>query len=238
MAAAAVDHTAEWKVPTSQDGWVLSHDALRLDMDDMSRLLEALYQQAESGRAVEQWQVDAAAEAWRYHAHMLTVHHESEEELYFPLMRTRFDVPAKQSADHEAICGLIEECGAHFAALAKAPDAATQAQELAATKAAFGRFHHLCAEHYLEEEQVTLPLIRKYFAPEEVTPTAKKISKMYGLLDMGNYLRPMTPEQRTAWMTRVRMPFFVQWLMSLQVTRYHKAVVGPLENAIDTAQGK
>lgn len=30
----------------------------------------------------------------------------------------------------------------------------------------------------------------------------------------------MTPEHRTAWMTRVRMPTPVQWIMFLQVMRY------------------
>ena len=33
--------------------------------------------------------------------------------------------------------------------------------------------------------QDTLPLIRRHFTPEEVRPTAKKISKAYGLMDMG-----------------------------------------------------
>lgn len=29
-------------------------------------------------------------------------------ELYFPLLRTRFEVPAKQSADHRRIVGLMQ----------------------------------------------------------------------------------------------------------------------------------
>jgi len=33
--------------------------------------------------------------------------------------------------------------------------------------------------------QDTLPLIRRHFTPEEVRPTAKHISKAYGLMDMG-----------------------------------------------------
>lgn len=36
--------------------------------------------------------------------------------------------------------------------------------------------------------QETLPLIREQFAPDEVTPTARKMAKMYGLLDMGGCL--------------------------------------------------
>lgn len=78
MAEAPVDHTAEWVVPASDDGerfpcggsvfgfelsfhasrflpgstlragWVLSHDALRLDLADLARLLDALAAQVRS----------------------------------------------------------------------------------------------------------------------------------------------------------------------------------------------
>lgn len=37
--------------------------------------------------------------------------------------------------------------------------------------------------------QDTLPLIRRHFTPEEVRPTAKQISKAYGLMDMGEMER-------------------------------------------------
>lgn len=35
-------------------------------------------------------------------------HHDTEEQLYFPLLRTRFAVPDKQSADHERILQLMQ----------------------------------------------------------------------------------------------------------------------------------
>ena len=73
------------------------------------------------------------------------------------------------------------------------------------------RWRQLCQAGCLDEEQVdacrlfawtkptcraarpappqeTLPLIRRHFAPEEVRPTAKQISKAYGLLDMGGWV--------------------------------------------------
>lgn len=159
-------------------------------------------------------------------------------ELYFPLLRTRFEVPAKQSADHRRIVGLMQECCARVAALRGAVAAADAATELEALQAPFGQLRRLCEEHFREEEAQTLPLIRANFAPEEVTPTAKQIAKAYALLDMGNYLRPMTPAQRTAWMSRVGMPFFVQWIMLLQVWRYDRAVVQPLERAVQQARGQ
>ena len=49
----------------------------------------------------------------------------------------------------------------------------------------FARFKRLCEEHFREEEEVTLPALRRHFTPSEVQPVAKKISKMYSLLDMG-----------------------------------------------------
>jgi hypothetical protein len=49
----------------------------------------------------------------------------------------------------------------------------------------FGRFRDLCERHFNEEEEVTLPQLRHHFCPAEVQPVAKKISKMFTLLDMG-----------------------------------------------------
>ena len=49
----------------------------------------------------------------------------------------------------------------------------------------FAQFKRLCEEHFREEEEVTLPALRHHFTPAEVQPVAKKISKMYSLLDMG-----------------------------------------------------
>lgn len=232
---AAADHAAEWKVPPSEDGWVLSHDALRLDLQDMQRLLDSLSSQAAAGRPLQPWQLKAALHAWRYHEHMLRVHHQTEEELYFPLLRTRFEVPQKQSADHEGILKLMQACSAGFDAAAQAFDTAAAAKAVESLRQQFGQFRRLCEAHYREEEVETLPLIRRHFTPDEIRPTAKKISKAYGLLDMGNYLRPMTPEQRTAWMTRVGMPWAVQWLMALQVWRYQRAVVQSVEKAVQQA---
>lgn len=58
---------------------MLSHDALRLDLADLQRLLDALAAQVAAGRPLKKWQLEAAQGAWRYHQHMLTVHHDTEE---------------------------------------------------------------------------------------------------------------------------------------------------------------
>ena len=58
---------------------MLSHDALRLDLADLQRLLDALAAQVAAGRPLKKWQLEAAQGAWRYHQHMLMVHHDTEE---------------------------------------------------------------------------------------------------------------------------------------------------------------
>ena len=58
---------------------MLSHDALRLDLEDFGRLLSALRAQLAAGRPVEAWQADAVRRFWRHALHMLVVHHDSEE---------------------------------------------------------------------------------------------------------------------------------------------------------------
>ncbi|KAL4443791.1 hypothetical protein ABPG75_011528 [Micractinium tetrahymenae] len=236
---ASASHAAEWRVPPEQDGWVLSHDALRLDLADLQRLLDALAAQAAAGRPLQRAQVEAAAAAWRYFEHMLGVHHDTEEELYFPLLRTRFEVPQKQSADHRRILGLMQECDAKITAVQGVRAAADAAVQMEALRASFSQLRQLCEQHFREEEAETLPLIRAHFAPAEVTPTAKKIAKAYALLDMGNYLRPMTPAQRTAWMSRVGMPFFIQWLMLLQVWRYERTTgLGARKRRVTSPPGR
>lgn len=58
---------------------MLSHNALRLDLEDFSRLLAALEAQLVAGRPVEAWQAAAIRRYWEQAVHMLVVHHDSEE---------------------------------------------------------------------------------------------------------------------------------------------------------------
>ncbi|GAB4820685.1 hypothetical protein N2152v2_007731 [Parachlorella kessleri] len=229
-------HQADWVLPAENDGWVLSHNALRLDLKDFDRLLVALRSQLAAGKPLEAWQADAIRRYWKQAVHMLVVHHDSEEELYFPLMRTKFPVDAHQTSDHVKIVKQVEGVGQDLEALLTAQGVEGQLTHFRPLQDDFARFKQLCEEHFREEEEVTLPALRHHFTPAEVQPVAKKISKMYSLLDMGNYLRPMSHEERVAWMTRVKMPTFVQWLMLAQCRRYDRNVMRPFEAAIKGEQ--
>lgn len=73
-------HVSRTHPPPGQPaGWVLSHDALRLDMADFASFLEALVPRLEAGRSLQPAQATAVRRCWDQFCHMLTVHHDSEE---------------------------------------------------------------------------------------------------------------------------------------------------------------
>lgn len=60
-------------------GWVLSHNARRLDLADFQRLLDALAAQVATGRPLERWQLKVAQRAWYFQQRLLRVSNYSHE---------------------------------------------------------------------------------------------------------------------------------------------------------------
>lgn len=86
-----------WKNPASEDGWVLSHNAIRQDLRDFDAVLTTLCAQQSPLTA---WQLSTVTKYWNCIEHQVTHHHDDEERLFMPLMETRFQVPPKMGADH------------------------------------------------------------------------------------------------------------------------------------------
>jgi hemerythrin-like domain-containing protein len=86
-----------WPQTGDRDGWVLEHNAIRLDMRDYARALATCIEQ---GGNLTPWQVDILQSNWsRFNAQIHT-HHDIEEKLFFPFMNTKVKLPQKMSADH------------------------------------------------------------------------------------------------------------------------------------------
>merc|ERR1712066_839886 len=56
------DKTDLWKHPESNDGWVLAHNAVRFEIGEMKRVVEAL-----STKILEEWEVMAVKAWWSGH---------------------------------------------------------------------------------------------------------------------------------------------------------------------------
>jgi hypothetical protein len=90
----------KWPQPAHRDGWVLAHNAIRLDMRDFANAIATCVSQ---GGNLTPWQVDVIQNTWKAFEHQVHHHHDNEERLFFPFMATRVTLPPKMSADHKVM---------------------------------------------------------------------------------------------------------------------------------------
>jgi Hemerythrin HHE cation binding domain len=86
-----------WPQPGDRDGWVLEHNAIRLDMRDLANAIATCIGQ---GGNLTPWQVDILQSNWLRFNTQIHMHHDIEEKLFFPFMNTKVTLPPKMSADH------------------------------------------------------------------------------------------------------------------------------------------
>merc|ERR1712110_598539 len=89
------DKTVLWTTPEAHDGWVHAHNAIRFEIGEMKRMLEAL-----GTLTLVEWQVRAVQAWWANHAIHVHEHHKNEDDIFNPVLRTRVVYPAKLEADH------------------------------------------------------------------------------------------------------------------------------------------
>lgn len=66
-----------WPRSSSEDGWVMSHEAIRLDLRDMKAAVESLKKQAATN-GLQRWQVSGLQEMVREFNRQVTNHHNQE----------------------------------------------------------------------------------------------------------------------------------------------------------------
>ncbi|KAG2489354.1 hypothetical protein HYH03_012184 [Edaphochlamys debaryana] len=228
MQAAGIESQAElerilapnkaWPHPAHQDGWKLSHDAIRRDMDALLSGLERTRALVESGRALEAWQVAHMQLLVKDMYHNVHAHHDHEEEIFFPWMESRVVVPPKMSSDHKTLMALLDRT--RDLAAAMRPGSAQGCKSLVSDLlSTFSTLRAHMRQHLEEEEIVGLPLMRKHFTAAELEVCEKKIVADLKPSDMAFFLRPMDMPTKRATMTRFGIPRLVQTLVLLPAVR-------------------
>ncbi|KAG2489353.1 hypothetical protein HYH03_012183 [Edaphochlamys debaryana] len=213
----AADGT-RWKHSGCQDGWKLSHDAIRRDMDALLSGLERTRALVESGRALEAWQVAHMQLLVKDMYHNVHAHHDHEEEIFFPWMESRVVVPPKMSSDHKTLMALLDRT--RDLAAAMRPGSAQGCKSLVSDLlSTFSTLRAHMRQHLEEEEIVGLPLMRKHFTAAELEVCEKKIVADLKPSDMAFFLRPMDMPTKRATMTRFGIPRLVQTLVLLPAVR-------------------
>lgn len=172
--------TELWKYSLAEDGWTMSHNAIRLDMADTQEILERI----KAAPSVDEWEWTELLQWWDRVRENIQQHHDHEERIFFPMIRSRVELPPKLSSDHATLIERMTALSATVASMcgAKEFDATCldQLKALAETM----------LPHLLEEEADTLPLMREHFKPGEVTKRAiNPMIKEFAWLELPHFYR-------------------------------------------------
>ena len=174
------DKESLWKQPASHDGWVHAHNAVRFEIGEMKRVVEALHAKG----PLAAWQVAAVQAWWKGHAVHIHEHHANEDDIMNPVLRTRIVYPEKLEADHVQLVAAMDAIEKHVAALA--PGAT-----LAGLRILWLHYETIMLPHLFEEEQVGLPLARAYFTPNEIEKVTSEFLKKGDPVSLGSFVHVM-----------------------------------------------
>eukprot|EP01083_Nonionella_stella_P017121 47850_1 len=195
------DKSSTWTSPVEQDGWVHAHNALRGEIKDISLCLQSVSKKFPND--IPSWTSESIKTMWSLHKEHIISHHDNEDKIMTPFMKKRIKLPDKLESDHTIILTLIDAVTA----------AANNLEELGSfhrITSAFDSYAAALLPHLLEEERISLPLLRAYFSPREVKPQVMKINKRITDNEGGSFVHYMGEENfRNGFMKQEGIPFFV-----------------------------
>jgi hemerythrin-like domain-containing protein len=191
-------NTLTWEtLPTEKDGWVRSHNALRLDMKDLSESMALMHAEAKSSGQIDAAKTDALLKFWNHFVEELHEHHDGEEKIFFPNLAKRVQLPPKLSASHATLEQLLSDAGVkakHLPTLAAAKDISVYQTVLAELLLQLQALQRLTEEHFDEEEQEGIPLMRQHFTRAEVMVWVNEMVRKLPWYSLPHMLRPFPGE--------------------------------------------
>ena len=93
----APDKEATYTYPMEKDGWMHSHNALRMEMSTIKQTLQAVQGR---GQGLEMWEITAIEKIIKtVHVEHIEAHHKNEDDYFVPELRKRFYYPEQVSLD-------------------------------------------------------------------------------------------------------------------------------------------
>mmetsp|Transcript_20007 Transcript_20007/g.29966 ORF Transcript_20007/g.29966 Transcript_20007/m.29966 type:complete len:237 (+) Transcript_20007:59-769(+) len=219
--------------PEKEDGWVMSHDALRRNMNDFVKAMKNVEEKKDN-----EWMIGSLMKWWPFFVKLVEAHHDHEESIFFPWMSERVKLPQKFSADHKELLERMEKSGDSLTKLAESKEKSKELIE--DVQKTFKSLKDVMEEHLLEEEKIGLPLLRKHFKPSEVQKIeSDKIIPTLKWWDTGNHIQPLDDEGKSLWMKRVGIPWIIQKLVIWpQVRKYERECALLINQVIDPSLRK
>lgn len=206
------DKESLWKYPAEKDGWVLAHNMIRKEVNDLIAGMETVH--SKFSNSTPEWAVNSIKALWTHHYDVLIDHHRNEEEIMNPFIKTRVNFPDKFEADHEVLMKKMNDVNDGVQKLTAGDSLDNLINLMKVYKTTM--FPHL-----EEEELVGLPLLRAYFTPVEVKEKVAEIIKTTGPGELGSMIDSMGIEYfRSVFMPQEGIPFFV-WFLKFRSDHNH-----------------
>jgi len=198
----------EWNpIPVKYDGWMMSHNALRLDQEDLKRITDEVLARRIDEGSTQPW-MGANLEVWFEECYRtIHEHHEHEEKIFFPEMAKLVPggVPSKMSADHKTLMDLLNRSKIDVGVLTSLIKNSAPKEEMEAARAkasaSLQAFDQEMRQHLREEEVVGIPLYRANVSIKQHKVIEKQILKDLTPFDLGWFLRPVQDEsEKRMWM--------------------------------------
>lgn len=221
----APDKSSSWPHPIKDDGWVLAHNALRRELQD---ILEAVSKLKAHHPKTPQWAIESLTRVWEEHTVHVKGHHVNEDEIATPAMKKRVHLPDKLESDHEIVLQKVQNVTHGIHSLQEHGPVTSVEQALLDYK-------DVLFPHLLEEEEIALPLFRSYFSPEDWAPVQKKIIAEAKPIELGSLIYYQTEEIfREKFMKQEGIPFFIWHLVFRKQYQYFLDNVKAHLDALET----
>lgn len=221
------DKESTYSYTIEEDGWMLAHNAIRGELAAYEDTLETVLQRL-GEEAPSEWEIGCMKQFWACHEVHLHNHHHTEDDIFNPFLRTRFNYPEKLEADHVVLVQLMEKC-AKLTEELSTENKAGVSNLLKAWK----EYRATMEPHLREEEMIGIPLMHKYFSHAEVGAIIQKMLSRpdYPKEDLGAFIYHQGEETfRNKFMAQEGIPFFVWYIdFKAKYNYYLSQVIAPLD---------
>jgi hemerythrin-like domain-containing protein len=217
------DKDDQWKHSPDKDGWVKAHNMIRDEVDSFIDALESISNK-NSDSSTPSWAITSIKQFWSHHEHVVHTHHNNEDNIMNPFMKTRINLPDKLEADHNIIIERMTN-------VTNCVNALKEDSSLDQLSTAMSSYREYLFPHLIEEEEIALPLLRSFFTPKEVRAPLMKILKSSTKEESGSFIHSMGEDYfRSTFMKQEGIPFFV-W--HLKFKREHSFFLNKVRYHID-----
>ena len=214
-----------WKMPESETGWVLAHNAIREEIKSMKNALNMLK------LPLRNWQIQFIKKWWDGHYIHIMEHHKNEDNQLNPFIKTRVNYPDKLETDHIELLEILKEIYDDI-------DNLKENDLIEELKIKWENYELKMLPHLQEEEDIGLPLLMAYFTPKEVNEVTEKFLKDADKRSLGSFVHWMgSKNECLKFQKNEGIPWFVWYIpksgFKALRTYYRENMVSMIDSLIE-----